>query len=136
MTTLVAGALTLSTGAMGLLQGIGVNTMTKVPNTSPGVVPMDAQGNALDGSNAFVNLTGSGTTTVKSGAGSLASITVNTKGSGSSSIVIYDSLTGSGTKIGTIDSLNLSGQFVYNVGFATGLTLVITGGPDITVSYR
>lgn len=89
-------------------------------------------------SNNFTNITTSTTTTVKSGAGTLAGVTVNTKGTVASTITIYDNTAGSGTKIGTIDSLNLSGQFVFNVAFATGLTLVTTGtlAPDITVSWR
>ena len=87
---------------------------------------------------SFQNITTATTTTVKSGAGVLRGVTVNTKGTIASTIVIYDNIAGSGTIIGTIDSLNLAGQFVFDVAFATGLTLVTTGtvAPDITVSYR
>lgn len=86
----------------------------------------------------FANITTATTTTVKSGAGVLRGVTVNTKGTIASTITIYDNTAGSGTKIGTIDSLNLAGQFLFDVAFATGLTLVTTGtvAPDITVSYR
>lgn len=87
---------------------------------------------------SFQNITTSTTTTVKTGAGVLNGVTVNSKGTIASTITIYDNTAGSGTKIGTIDSLNLAGQFVFGVAFATGLTLVTTGtaAPDITVSYR
>ncbi len=87
---------------------------------------------------SFANITTATTTTVKSGAGVLHGVTVNTKGTIASTITIYDNTAGSGTKIGTIDSLNLAGQFLFDVAFATGLTLVTTGtvAPDITVSYR
>lgn len=87
---------------------------------------------------SYANITTATTTTVKSGAGTLNAVTVNTKGTVASTITIYDNTAGSGTKIGTIDSLNLSGQFIFNVAFATGLTLVTTGtvAPDVTVSYR
>ena len=72
------------------------------------------------------------------GAGTLHLINVNTKGTVASTIVAYDSLTATGTKIATIDSLNLSGAFQYDIAFATGLTVITTGtaAPDITISYR
>jgi hypothetical protein len=78
------------------------------------------------------------TTTVKSGAGVLHSINVNSKGTVASTITVYDNTAGSGTVIAILDSLTLSGTFVFDVSFATGLTLVTTGtvAPDITVSYR
>jgi len=86
----------------------------------------------------FSNITTATTTTVKSGAGILRGVTINTKGTIASAVTIYDSLSGSGTKIGTIDSLNLAGQFEYDIAFSTGLTIVTTGtvAPDITVAYR
>lgn len=90
------------------------------------------------GANSFANITTATTTTVKGAAGSLHAITVNSKGTVASTITIYDNTSGTGTKIGTIDSLNLSGTFTFDVSFATGLTLVTTGtvAPDVTVSYK
>lgn len=82
------------------------------------------------------NITTSTTTVVKSGAGGLHSITVNTLGTVASTVTIYDNTAGSGTKLGTINSLTLSGFFQFDVAFATGLTIVTTGAPDITVAYR
>lgn len=78
------------------------------------------------------------TTVVKSGAGELHAISVNTKGTVASTITVFDNTAGSGTVIGVIDSLNLSGAFVLDVAFTTGLTIVTTGtvAPDLTVSYR
>jgi hypothetical protein len=86
----------------------------------------------------FRNITTATTTVVKTGAGVLRGITINTKGTIASSVTIYDNTAGSGTKIATIDSLNLAGQFEYDIAFATGVTVVTTGtvAPDITVSYR
>lgn len=88
--------------------------------------------------NSFTNITTSTTTTAKSGAGALHCVTVNALGTVASTVTIYDNTAGSGTKIGTIDSLTLKGAFFFDVAFATGLTLVTTGtlAPDITVSYR
>lgn len=87
---------------------------------------------------SFSHISTSTTTTVKSGAGVLHAISVNTKGTVASIITVYDNTAGSGTVIGVVDSLNLSGAFIFDVIFATGLTLVTTGtvAPDITVSYR
>ncbi len=84
------------------------------------------------------NITTSTTTTVKSGAGVLHIVNVNTDGTVASTVTIYDNTAGSGTKIATIDSLTLSGPFQYDIAFTIGLTLVTTGtsAPDITVSYR
>lgn len=84
------------------------------------------------------NISTATTTTVKSGAGYLHGITVNSKGTIASTITIYDNTAGSGTVLGTIDSLNNAGTFTYDVAFATGLTVVTTGtvAPNITVSYR
>lgn len=87
---------------------------------------------------AYSHISTATTTTVKSGAGELHSISVNTKGTVASTITVFDNTAGSGTVIGVIDSLNLSGAFVLDVAFATGLTIVTTGtvAPDITVSFR
>jgi hypothetical protein len=84
------------------------------------------------------NITTSTTTVVKSGAGVLHGVTINLKGTVASTVTIYDSLTGSGTKIGTVDSLTLSGAFFYDAAFATGLTVVTTGtaAPDVSITYR
>lgn len=87
---------------------------------------------------SFQNITTSTTTTVKSGAGVLHLVNINADGTVASSVTVYDNTAGSGTKIATINSLALSGAFVYDVAFSTGLTIVTTGTspPDVTVSYR
>lgn len=105
------------------------------------------------GSN-YTNVVATGTTTVKSGAGFLRSISVNNPAALASAttattIVMYDGPAGSATKIGTLSlppSANLTSSMPINLtfeaGFNTGLTLVITLGtsgswtPDITVVYR
>lgn len=87
---------------------------------------------------SFNHISTAATTTVKSGAGFLHSITVNALGTVASSATIYDNTAGSGTVIAIINTLNLSGTFTYDIAFSTGLTIVTTGtvAPDITVSYR
>jgi hypothetical protein len=114
-------------------------TMT---NTQEGGFQLDASGRLIV--SALMNgytpevITTATTTLVKSGAGLLHGVTVNSLGTVASTIEIYDALTATGTPIAIIDSLNLSGQFLYDINFATGLTLVTTGtvAPNLTVSYR
>lgn len=87
--------------------------------------------------NKVRNINTSTTTTVKTGAGVLRKIIVNQKGTVASVITLYDNTAASGTVLGKIDSLNLSGNFMYDVAFSIGLTVVTTGtvAPDITVTY-
>jgi hypothetical protein len=89
---------------------------------------------------SYSNITSATTTTVKSGAGFLHAIIINTPVA-SATITIYDSTTGSGTKIGTITlgatlANDIYGNFLYDVYFTTGLTIVTSGVTDITVSSR
>jgi len=85
---------------------------------------------------SFANITTNTTTTVKSGAGTLYNIAINTLGN-TAVVTIYDNTVGSGTKIGTLTLVSGLPTPVYNVNFATGLTLVTTGiaAPDITIAY-
>lgn len=92
------------------------------------------------GGYSFNNITTATTTTVKSGAGTLHSIITNTTAA-SATVTIYDNTAGSGTKIGTTTnpvSLLQMGPLtaIYDVAFATGLTIVTTGTQDITVTYK
>ena len=89
----------------------------------------------IDGFNKAVIST-STTTVVKASKGMLHSITVNTKGTAASAVTVYDAASATGTPFAVIDSLNLSGTFTYDVDFSTALTIVTTGAPNITVSYR
>ena len=85
---------------------------------------------------SYSNITTTTTTTVKSASGILHSLVINTRG-GSSTCTVYDNTAGSGTKIATIDTTLSTTAFIYDVAFATGLTIV-TGGvsaADLTVSY-
>ena len=88
---------------------------------------------------SFSHITTNTTTTVKSGAGVLRRIVINTKGSIVNTLTIYDNTTGSGTVIGVIDTVNgVSGHFEYGVSFSTGLTIVTANGTaaDVTVIYE
>jgi hypothetical protein len=86
---------------------------------------------------SYLNITSKATTLVKSGAGVLVSVCVNTPNA-TETIAIYDGLTASGTLIGTITVYASTNPcFSYNVNFMTGLTIVtaVQAG-DITVAYQ
>lgn len=88
-------------------------------------------------SNSYFNITSNAPNTIKSGAGTLMSITTNNPGT-TEVLTIYDNTAGSGTKIGTISVGTAATTLTYNVAFGTGLTIVSSGAGtgDWTVSYR
>lgn len=87
----------------------------------------------------YRNITSAATTTVKTGPGILSHIVVN-KAVAASTYTIYDSLTGTGTKIGTVTNAATltSSQFTlpFCCQFTTGLTIVTSSTDDITVVYE
>jgi len=87
---------------------------------------------------SFTNVSTATTTVVKSGAGVLHAVIVNSLGTIASTLTVYDNTAGSGTVIAIINSLTLYGTFQYDINFATGCTVVSTGtvAPNFTVSYR
>lgn len=92
------------------------------------------------GGASFSNITTATTTTVKSGAGTLHKICINTYVA-SGTITMYNNTSASGTKIGTVTNpaaLLKEGPDceTYDVYFSIGLTIVTTGAQDITVVYR
>lgn len=104
---------------------------------SNGFVPEDGAGNVLGGY-SYANINTATTVTLKSGAGILHSICLNTIAAASTA-QIWDSLTAAGAKIGLITQA--TGQqpscLIYDVVFKTGLTIVtVAGTPDYTVSFR
>ena len=81
----------------------------------------------------------SAATLVKSGYGVLNSVIVNTKGTGTSTVSIYDGLdSATGTLLAVIDSANLSGTFFYDVAFSIGCYVVAVGTatPDLTICTK
>ena len=84
--------------------------------------------------NSFYNVNTSGTTTVlKSGGVALHSITINA--AGASGIAVYDQTSGGKPLIATISSgAPVGSTFIYDVQLANGLTVVVGGNQDITLS--
>jgi len=81
------------------------------------------------------NISSATTTVVKSGAGLLHCITINTTAAGT--ITVYDNTSAAGTKIATIAASPVIGSnFIFDVAFTTGLTVVTAAASDLTVSYN
>lgn len=80
---------------------------------------------------------GTATTVVKSGAGFLHSITINTKGASSNTLTVYDNTAASGTIIALIGTTGQEQTLTYDVNFTTGLTCASASGTgaDYTVSF-
>ncbi len=89
-------------------------------------------------SSSFSNITTTGTTTIKSGAGIFRRLVINTKGVSSNTFTIYDNTAGSGTVIATVDTVNSTGSLEYGLAFSTGLTIVSATGTsaNATVIYE
>lgn len=109
-------------------------TITYSFGSALGVAAVEAAGSP------FANITTATTTVVKSGAGILHKIIINTHVA-SATITIFDNTAGSGTKIGTITlpstiTSDDPTSLAYDLGFSTGLTLVTSGTTDLTVVYR
>ena len=111
------------------------------PNTPVNCTKPNSDGTVnVSDSRSYKNITTGATTTVKSGLGALHSIIVNTFVA-SATITVYDNTAASGTKIATITlpstiTSDAPVTINYDIGFATGLTIVTSGATDITVSYR
>lgn len=90
---------------------------------------------------AYTNITTQTTTTIKSGAGLLHNIIINTPVA-SAVVTVYDNTAGSGTLIGTFTlpaTLLSSGPIsvLLDLKFVTGLTIVTSGATmNITVGTR
>lgn len=89
-------------------------------------------------SSSYLHLNANGTTTVKSGAGVLRRIVINTRGGILNTLTIYDNTTATGAVIGVVDTVNAGGAFDYELDFTTGLTVVLAVGTaaDITIIYE
>lgn len=105
--------------------------MTSAPNLQnkpAGAIPVYL------GAAGYVHLAAAGGTLVKSGAGVLNRIVVNT-GAASATLVLEDAV-GAG---GTIEIASISAaaplSLDYGVTFTNGLYVTVTGTPDITITF-
>ncbi len=144
----LAATPSIDIGDVTLLPGTAIAGKFGIDQTTPGTTNkvVAAIDQTTPGTTNAVTLTGyscvnistATTTVVKSGAGVLHLVNVNTLGTIASTATIYDNTAGSGTIIAIIDTLTLAGPNFYDINFATGCTVVTTGtaAPNITVAYR
>ena len=98
-------------------------------------ISTDTAGNLL-GSYVGQRINTATTATVKTGAGILGGIAVNTPAAGT--ITVYDNTTATGTIIAviTLTATGPVGTLLQNIQFNTGLTIVTSAVMDITVLYN
>ncbi len=108
--------------------------------TSPGIVTLGGATPAnsvptVPAGYTYAHITTDATTVVKSGAGVLHTICVNTLAA-TSTITIDDATSATTPTIGVIGG-GTAACYTYDVAFSVGLTIVTaTAAPDITVAYR
>jgi len=114
--------------------GIWTVQQGSTPSATPWAVNIAA---ATSGGYSYSHLASNATTTVKSGAGFLHTITINTLGTADTA-TLYDNTTNSGTIIAVINTAVSQGTLTFDCAFSTGLTLVLSGttAPDLTVNYK
>lgn len=106
-------------------------------------VPVSPQAVAT-GAASFLNIAaGQATTTVKSGAGTLYAIVLNSAAIATNTTTVYDNTVASGTVIGRPAATTATVPTTLNYGatglaFATGLTIITAtaNGSDMTVIYK
>lgn len=86
----------------------------------------------------YTNISTSTTTQVKSGAGVLHAVVVNTLGTVASTVSVYDSTSTTSPTVCIINSLTLSGTFTFDAAVTTGIRVVTTGtaAPNVTILWR
>ena len=87
----------------------------------------------MDDSTTFENVGLAGTYVLKSGAGFLHTLTINTTSAGA--ITLYNNTSAAGKKIAIIKASVAEQTFVYDINFNVGLTMVLAGASDVTVSF-
>lgn len=91
--------------------------------------------------NSYLNIVaGQATTTVKSGAGFLHSITFNSAATATNVTTVYDNTAASGTVVAipAATTATIPVTLTYDVAFTIGLTIITAtaNGSNMTVSYR
>lgn len=84
-----------------------------------------------------VNITTNTTTTVKSKAGVIHTLSINTAGATSNTVKLYDGAAATGTLLGTWDTTTGVTFFLLDIYCGTNITAVTAAGTaaDITITY-
>jgi hypothetical protein len=103
-------------------------------------VSMFARGTALDrygpdsSTPRYTNLTAAASTVLKTGPGRLHRVQINRLAI-ASTVKLWDNTSAAGTVIALIDTTALRDTLIYELDFNTGLTVTLTGVPDVTVTW-
>jgi len=90
---------------------------------------------APPGSGSYLNLSAATAgTQIKTGAGQLLTIAINTAASGSI-VSLYDGTSTAGTSIASIDG-DTQVSLDYGLQFSKGLYIVVTDAPNLTVIFN
>jgi hypothetical protein len=132
-------ATVVGTGTFATQATLSAETTKVIGTVNQGTNPWAVNfATSATGAYSFNNIKTSTTTLVKSGAGTLHTLCVNTDGTVASAVTMFDNTAGSGTTIASINSLSSTNCYLYDIAFTTGLTVVTTGTApsDITVSFK
>lgn len=90
-----------------------------------------------DRGNRYAHLNLAGTTVVRSTATRLTRININSNAT-SGLVSVHNGVTTAGELLASISASNAAhtGTYEFNVVLSGGLTLALTGNPDITAVYR
>ena len=107
--------------------------LESIPLETSGAVPVYLAGSP---SATLLHINTAGSVLVKTGAGALRSIDINTPAASNSTLTFYDGTTAAGAVMAVIDCTKQTA----NVGtagwpFKVGLFLALTGTPDLTLVY-
>lgn len=115
-------------------------TWDRLRGTAAAGATVNLAANATGGYSYSHIAAGQATTTVKSGAGTLHTITFNSPATATNVTTVFDSTTGSGTVIAipSVTALPFATTLTYDLAFATGLTILTAtaNGGDMTVTYK
>ena len=139
--TLTSNSDTVNVPTVGTV-GTVANVVGDVRGTNFGIRPLtsssDIVGAALraetTGGYDYYNITGASTITIKGVAGTLHTVTINTKGT-QGTLTLRD--TNTARQIGVIDTTQNVIELTYDIAFPTGLTAVNSASlADITLTYK
>jgi hypothetical protein len=149
----ISGTISLPTGcSTSALQTTANSSLASITTNTNSLNGLTNTSNALDvnlkslslstipvktNSYTYTHINSNTSATVKSGAGVLYSVAINTKGASSNTITLYDGTSSAGTVIATIDTTANVQSILYNVAFTTGLYYVVQTGTagDLTIAY-
>lgn len=140
-----AAVVSISPNSIGLITTGTAGSASAQVVTVQGVASMTpvqvSQSAVTSGGYSFLNIAaGQATTIVKSGAGTLHSIVLNSAATATNVTTVYDNTAGSGTVIAipAVTTATVPVSLIFDIAFATGLTIVTAtaNGGNMTICYK